>query len=370
MYLIPPALNIVGLYEKIEKLAHLLPEKLRGPIVREITPLKTLFLMRRPPRLLLLGDRATSRTALANALFGAEVGQVDEDHVQSGAWQLFEHEEHGGGLRMLDGRRPAGLAMLRRALHAEAPDACLFLHTEPRAPVDLAADCDHAAKLFASLREHHGSLPPVLGVAVGNAGGEEARRHLHESLDTAPGLGEHLAGVFVIGSGEAEVDRFANALAAEVPAEARLDMARVARLKPLQREMAQGLVRSVSAICGAVGTQPIPLADFPIITSLQVGMVAGIMHISGREMSMRLAGEWIGAIGANIGVGLVLREGARALAKIVPIWGDLASGGIAAAGTLGIGRAATAYFIDGVSLTSARDLFRRKAKKPVALLKE
>ena len=123
-------------------------------------------------------------------------------------------------------------------------------------------------------------------------------------------------------------------------------------------------MKSVSAICGAVGAQPIPLADFPILTALQAGMVAGIMHISGREISTRAAGEWIGALGANLGAALVLREGARAVLKFVPIWGDLVSGGIAAAGTYAIGRAATAYFIEGISLDKARKIFREKKKQP------
>jgi hypothetical protein len=41
---------------------------------------------------------------------------------------------------------------------------------------------------------------------------------------------------------------------------------------------------------------------------------------------------------------------------------------VAAAGTYAIGRAAVAYFIDGVSLADARNIFRRRGK-PTALLK-
>ena len=114
----------------------------------------------------------------------------------------------------------------------------------------------------------------------------------------------------------------------------------------------------MSAICGAVGTQPIPLADFPILTTLQSSMVAGIMHISGRDVSLKMAGEWLAALGANIGMGLAMREGARAMLKLVPLWGDVVSGGIAAAGTYAIGKAAIAYFIEGVSIGGAKTIFR------------
>jgi uncharacterized protein (DUF697 family) len=125
------------------------------------------------------------------------------------------------------------------------------------------------------------------------------------------------------------------------------------------------VIKSVTAICAAVGTQPIPLADFPILTSLQATMVAAIMHISGREWNVKLAGEFIAALGANIGAGLVLREGARAAAKLVPIWGNAISGAVAGGGTYTIGRSASAYFIEGVSLTDARHMFRRKKEKPL-----
>jgi uncharacterized protein (DUF697 family) len=127
------------------------------------------------------------------------------------------------------------------------------------------------------------------------------------------------------------------------------------------------VVKSVTAICAAIGAQPIPLADFPILTSLQATMVASIMHISGREMSVKLAAEFIAALGANVGLGLVLREGSRAAAKLIPIWGNAISGAVAGAGTYAVGRSAVSYFIEGVSLQDARDAFRKR--KETKLLK-
>jgi uncharacterized protein (DUF697 family) len=116
----------------------------------------------------------------------------------------------------------------------------------------------------------------------------------------------------------------------------------------------------MTAICAAIGTQPIPLADFPVLTTLQLTMVAGIMHISGRELSLRAAAEFLGALGVNIGVGMAFREGARAVVKVLPGWGNAISGGLAAAGTYGIGRAASAYFVEGVALGDVKKLVRRK----------
>src|SRR5260370_7816938 len=125
-------------------------------------------------------------------------------------------------------------------------------------------------------------------------------------------------------------------LARELPDEAQVDMARLLGVKELQRELSMRLVRSATAICAAVRAQPIPLADFPVLTTLQFAMVAGVMHIGGRERILRAAAEFVGALGMNIGFGMAFREGARAAVKVLPGWGKAISGGSAAAGTYGL----------------------------------
>jgi uncharacterized protein (DUF697 family) len=84
------------------------------------------------------------------------------------------------------------------------------------------------------------------------------------------------------------------------------------------------------------------------------------MHVSGREMGLRAGAEFFGALGLNIGAGMVFREGARAAVRLLPAWGNAISGGVAAAGTYAVGRSAIGYFIEGVSIAEARRLFRRK----------
>ncbi len=368
-------MNLLNLYEKLEHFVQKLPQPLQSPILREITPIKTLFLQQRAPRILLFGDRTASRSSLANALFGHAVAHGAEDHVQVADWELYSHGH--GGLRMLDARRPAAVGPLRRTLSAQSPDVCLFLHVEPRDPAEIAADMEHAKQVLESL--HSGGEDvrlPVIGVSVnstGTADPEAARRSLHEAFADSGRhpFGDKVAGFYVLHGGTGEAHSLAKAIALELPPEARLEMGRLSGVKEVQRESAQVVIKSMTAICGAIGAQPIPLADFPILTSLQAAMVAGIMHISGRELSLKLGGQWIAALGANIGIALALREGARAALKFVPIWGDVVSGGIAAAGTYAIGRAAAAYFVEGVTLQDARSMFRKSKGHGVApLLKE
>ena len=60
---------------------------------------------------------------------------------------------------------------------------------------------------------------------------------------------------------------------------------------------------------------------------------------------------------------MLLREGARAILKLVPGWGNIVCGMIAGAGTYAIGRAAIAYFLEGVTLKDARRTYLRSRKR-------
>jgi uncharacterized protein (DUF697 family) len=160
---------------------------------------------------------------------------------------------------------------------------------------------------------------------------------------------------------------FTAALLRALPNEARIEIVRISRNKAAQHQISQVLIKSTAAICTAIGAQPIPLADMPILTTLQLVMVSGIMYVSGRERTMRAATEFVGALGANVGAGILFREGARAILKFLPGWGNIISGMVAGAGTYAVGRAAEAYFIEGVSIKDARRTYRLSRKRPKTL---
>jgi uncharacterized protein (DUF697 family) len=351
--------SFLSLYEKLEGLVRRLPEGLQQPILREITPIKTLFLLQRAPRVVLLGPSTTAKAELLRVISGSDILPPGEENLSDGHWHNYGSAGRGS-LRILDARRPASLALLKTAITGEAPDLFVFI----AAPGDLSAELDHATQIL-GLAENAKLLGLALPVAGADA--ELARQDLHATLHTRPELSNHMVGTLPLST--AKHEQLTQLIALELPGEAQLEMARLSGNRGLQKQIAQVVIKSVTAISAAVGAQPIPLADFPILTSLQATMVAGIMHISGREMSVKLGGEFIAALGANVGLGLVLREGSRAAAKFVPVWGNAISGAVAAAGTYAMGRAAVGYFIEGVSLQDARGLFRRK-KKETPLLKD
>jgi uncharacterized protein (DUF697 family) len=340
-----------------------LPESLRQPILREITPIKTLFLLQRAPRLVLLGPGGAGKVEVLQALFGADLLKPGEENLGDGTWQTVG-QKNRGVLQLLDARRPASLNMLRAALAEQAPDLFIFVHPASGLAEDVTDDLEHAVQILATAEKQSGARPRLLGVLLAHGSGdtEHARQDLHARLHARPELGDRMVGTLALG-GSADSSRLAELIAIELPGEAQLEMARLSGNRELQKQIAQVVIKSVTAISAAIGAQPIPLADFPILTSLQGMMVASIMHISGREMSVKMAGEFIAALGANLGVGLALREGSRAAVKLVPVWGNAISGAVAGAGTYAMGRAAVAYFIEGLSLPDARGIFRRKRKE-------
>jgi uncharacterized protein (DUF697 family) len=215
-----------------------------------------------------------------------------------------------------------------------------------------------------------------VGVALDDAkiiavsfGWEKSAAQLEEELKMHPAIRDRLLKIIQLTETHpAETRGLLSVLTGELPNEAKIEMIRISRDREAQHHIAQMLVKSTTAICAAIGAQPIPLADLPILTSLQVMMVSGIMYVSGRERSLRAATEFITALGANVGAGMLLREGARAILKFFPGWGNVVCGMIAGAGTYAIGRAATAFFIGGVSLRDARRKYlaerRATSQKP------
>ena len=201
----------------------------------------------------------------------------------------------------------------------------------------------------------------IIGLSLGSA-----RRvtELEQALDVSPRVRDHLLAVLrITESQSAETRRLMSLLAAELPNQAKIEMIRISRDRHVQFHVAQMLIKSTTAICAAIGAQPIPLADMPVLTALQALMVSGIMYISGRERSLRAATEFIAALGANVGVGMLLREGTRAMLKFFPGWGNVVCGMVAGAGTYAIGRAATAYFLEGASLKEAKQTYLKSRRK-------
>jgi uncharacterized protein (DUF697 family) len=352
---------LLRIAEKLERLAGRLPSKIRNSVLRELTPLKELFLQQRPPRFLFIGSSKMPAHRIINTLFtpGAQE-QMNVALMPVHRWIDWNISGHGT-ISILDARDAgdSATAQVEEDLRRQSADV-VFLFDDGES--NLARPS--ASNFMLHLQDDVGGAlddAKVIGVSFGS---ERRAAQLDEALKAQPAIRDRLLKVIQFTEMHSvETRGLLSVLAAELPNEAKIEMIRISRDREAQHHVAQMLIKSTTAICTAIGAQPIPLADLPILTSLQVMMVSGIMYISGRERSLRAATEFITALGANVGAGMLLREGARAILKFFPGWGNIVCGMVAGAGTYAIGRAATAFFIGGVSLRDARRKYLADRKK-------
>ncbi len=348
---------LLHIVERLEGFVGKLPDSIRKPVLSELTPLKELFLQQRPPRFVLTGSHPMPLLEFVARIFMPEKTESPSRETLTGLyrWQSVALGQHGS-IQILDARGADAdaLDVVRRELQAQPADVFFFLLAERGAKVASRKEIERLEKLLG------GNGGGAIGAKLFELQDSEGQPVLKEETDK-PSIRASLSGVYSLGPS------LRRALASELPNEARVELVRSGGDVHAQAEIAELLVKSTSAICAAVGAQPIPLADLPILTTLQLVMVSGIMYTSGRERSLRAATEFIGALGANVGIGMILREGTRAALKFFPGWGNVVCGMVAGAGTFAIGRAAMVYFIEGASLRDARRAFAESKKKRFTL---
>jgi uncharacterized protein (DUF697 family) len=369
--------SLLQIVERLERLAARLPSKIRKAVLSELTPLKQLFLQQRPPRFLFAGSAKIPVRQIISALFGtAEFGNAAEPLCR---WFDVGFPERGK-ISMIDVRGVDDSAAIhvRDELKYRAADITFFIRDElsaeeigKRELADLNSYLSWNETLETDRKIIEIIVPSFETIVSHDHNGRGAKGAAHVVGSSVVRHGTFLETLrlipldnrqgFELLPGEAR--RLMSILARELPNEARMEMIRISRDREAQEEVARLLVKSTTAVCTAIGAQPIPLADLPILTSLQLMMVSGIMYVSGRERSLRAAAEFAGALGANVGAAMLLREGARAILKFFPGWGNIVCGLVAGSGTYAIGRAATAFFIEGVSLKEARRTYLASRKK-------
>jgi uncharacterized protein len=375
--------SLLQIVERLERLAGKLPSRIRKAVLSELTPLKQLFLQQRPPRFLFVGSSALPLGQVIAALFGSGHPTETRDFpVRTHHWHDISLPDRGT-ISVLDARGADGSAaiQIQDELKYQPADLIFFLNDGEIASGTEKHDLDELLSHSTSNKtpEPAAKLISVMvptGETIASDQTDLVPSRLQPSFRSHAATGEPFLEVLrllPLGHDQgfevppAEAQKLMSILPRELPNQARMEMIRISRDREAQHEVAQLLVKSTSAICAAIGAQPIPLADLPILTSLQVMMISGIMYVSGHERSLRAATQFVGAIGANVGAAMLLREGTRAILKFFPGWGNVVCGLVAGSGTYAIGRAATVFFIDGVSLKDARRTYLTSRKKRARL---
>jgi uncharacterized protein len=367
--------SLLHIIERLEGFLGKLPETIRKPVMHEIIPLKELFLQQRAPRFVLTGSSRLPLLQVVSTLFSWTPPETPNVLMELFRWHAIDLSGCGT-ISFLDARGADSRTVPKILDELKTAPADILLHLADDAVDEMelenlttfrhANPPDHDPKVVgivwredtARTRRRQNGNRPVAPVPT-------LRTKLQTALQERAGIGSQLLQVVELsdGSAAANAQQLMTLLSRSIANEARVEMARIAQDQAAQSEIAQTLVKSTSAICAAIGAQPIPLADLPILTALQLTMVAGVMYISGRERSLRAATEFVGALGVNVGAGMILRESARALLKFFPGWGNVVCGAVAGAGTYAIGRAAIVYFLEGLSLSDARRAYLTSRKK-------
>lgn len=149
--------------------------------------------------------------------------------------------------------------------------------------------------------------------------------------------------------------------------EAQMGLRMASRLKEVVDRLAKHLNDIFSGISATVALTPIPVSDIYILLIIQSILVSLIASLSGRDISLETAKEFILSMGGIAGAGYVFRLVAQQASKFLnavwPIAGSMVSSGIAAAGTTAIGKAAIAYYIDDKTIDEVKIKFEESKKE-------
>ncbi len=138
------------------------------------------------------------------------------------------------------------------------------------------------------------------------------------------------------------------------------------RLNHVVTKVSNQIIGIFSGIASTVALTPIPISDIYVLVLLQSVMVALIASLSGRDISLDTAKEFIYSLGGIAGAGytfrLVAQQATKLLNGIFPSSGSLISSVIASTGTTAMGKAAVAYYIEGKSTEDTKRLFEKLKK--------
>jgi len=155
--------------------------------------------------------------------------------------------------------------------------------------------------------------------------------------------------------------------------EAQMGLRMAARLNEVVHRIAKYLNRILSGLSATVALTPIPVSDIYVLIILQSVLVSLIASLSGRDISLDTAKEFIFSMGGITGAGYAFRLLAQQASKLLnAIWpgsGSAVSSAVAAAGTSAIGKAAIAYYIDDKTMDEAKKKFEETKNENANFIK-
>lgn len=412
--------NMKNFYTKVgdllDNLPDAIPEKARQKIRDTILgdeELKNLMDgvdSHRPPRIFLIGRTGVGKSSLINALCSAYVAPVSDTRGCTETAQTYQCKDGERTLmEILDTRGIAESDNLNAEISAEdmlinqvkefSPDVAIFmLNCTHRDDVD--SDVNFLKKLSESYAQAYNMRLPI--VAVVNKCDEmapsrlknpneytesktkkiaEQVRHYKEiivknnlkiddiiavSIESLPV--SDIENLQIAFDGRYHIEELFNILEkAILDFSARMGLRMALKLQEVVRRIANQLNKSFSAMSATVALSPIPISDIYILLLLQGILVCLIASLSGRDISLDTAKEFVLSMGGIAGAGYGFRLLAQQASKILNVFwagsGSAVSASIAALGTSAIGKAAIAYYIDDKTIEEAKSTFEASRKE-------
>lgn len=381
----------------------------------------------RPPRIFLIGRTGVGKSSLINALCGAYVAPVSDTRSCTETAQTYQYKDGERTLmEILDTRGIAESDNLNAEISAEdmlinqvkefSPDVAIFmLNCTHRDDVD--SDVNFLKKLSESYAQAYNMRLPI--VAVVNKCDEMAPSRLKnpneytesktkkiaeqvqhykeiivknnlkiddiiavsslidwmtadgteidaDSIESLPV--SDIENLQIAFDGRYHIEELLNILEkAILDFSARMGLRMALKLQEVVRRIANQLNKSFSAMSATVALSPIPISDIYILLLLQGILVCLIASLSGRDISLDTAKEFVLSMGGIAGAGYGFRLLAQQASKILNVFwagsGSAVSASIAALGTSAIGKAAIAYYIDDKTIEEAKSTFEASRKE-------
>lgn len=129
--------------------------------------------------------------------------------------------------------------------------------------------------------------------------------------------------------------------------------------------IAREVINMSSYAVALVAISPLPLTDLVLTLPIQTGMVITVGHVYGRKVSKASAQELLIELGTTAGVGLLARQGIKAL---IPVFGALLTVAPAYAANWAMGRVAMEYYKNPkLTQDNLKEVFRRAREEGSSL---
>jgi uncharacterized protein (DUF697 family) len=110
-------------------------------------------------------------------------------------------------------------------------------------------------------------------------------------------------------------------------------------LRDIHLKHALPVILGYSSLAATAGAIPVPFVDLALLPPIQAKMVHALANLYGQP----LTGQRFMELAGTVGIGLMARQAAREVVKVIPVVGSAAAGGLAGASTYALGRAFCEY---------------------------